>query len=154
IPQQVRLASEVRLKNIQGVSIYNTRSLLDNKNGFKDSLISIFSKPVLQPRMPWKDSIPPPAPQNVSLSQQGGMIILKWYAVPEEIQKKHDITYHAIYRSSSYPVTMHERHLYDVVRNANEYVDSKVRTSDSVYYYLITALDRLQNESTPSNAVN
>lgn len=151
IPQQLRLSLRSGYEKIQGISVYNTTSLLENKLGFRDSIAQLFKQPVLQPLMPWRDSVPPPPPGNLQAVQSGQTILLSWAPPVAPGYPADDVRYYAIYRSNTYPVTIHQKHLLKVIPAWQTYFDSSVQVFDSVYYYTITALDRLHNESTPSN---
>jgi hypothetical protein len=66
IPNEVRLNRS--LPNIYGAAVYNTNSLRSTtKLGFRDSLrLFFYKKPALVPSMPWRDSIAPDKPANVT----------------------------------------------------------------------------------------
>lgn len=154
IPKQVLYALRNGFEQIKGVSVYNTSSLLYNKKGFRDSLEALFKRPALQPLMSWKDKEPPVAPQKLTIQQEGNIITLNWEKPLTGSSEFDKAQYYAVYRSSQYPVTLDASHLLSVTGTTPNYTDLSVRTFDSVYYYVVTTLDRLQNESTPSNYVS
>ncbi|HRN80410.1 MAG TPA: family 10 glycosylhydrolase [Ferruginibacter sp.] len=151
IPNQLRLSLRSGFKHIQGISVYNTSSLLENKLGFRDSIAHMFKQPALQPLMPWRDSVAPPPPGHLQAVPSGQTIRLSWAPPAAPGYPANDVHNYAIYRSSSYPVTIQPQHLLRVIPAWQTFYDSSVRVFDSVYYYTVTALDRLHNESTPSN---
>lgn len=151
IPRQIRLALRSGFSNIQGISVYNTTSMLENRLGFRDSIAQLFARPALQPRMPWRDSVPPPPPTHLQAVQSGQSVLLSWAPPVAPGYPADDVRYYAVYRSSTYPVTIQPQHLIKVLPPWQTFYDSTVRVFDSVYYYTITALDRLHNESVPSN---
>lgn len=153
ISQQLKLSLRSGLENIRGVSVYNTTSLVQNKKGMRDTLLAYFHRPALQPQMKWKDSIAPAAPRNLSLSQEGDVVMLKWDSTSNNGHPLEVVKYYAIYRSEEFPVTTKAENLLAVIPAQSTYTDFTARTFEKNYYYLITALDRLHNESTPSNEV-
>jgi uncharacterized lipoprotein YddW (UPF0748 family) len=154
IPSQVRLNRS--LPNILGQAVYNTNSLRSNPLGFRDSLrLDFYRKPALQPTMPWKDATPPGAPAALTaLKYRSDSVVLEWSntaALTGELDKARQFV---IYRSESPNV--------DISRAANilliagsdstRYSDTAVEEG-TTYYYTVTAVDRLHNESAPSNTV-
>ncbi len=152
IPQQIRLNRNNA--NIKGHVIYNTTSLRNNKLGFRDSLQNnYFNKPALQPTMSWKDNTPPAAATSLNSMYVGATSVnLTWTkpaAATNELDKAKRYT---IYRSLTTPVD---------ITNANNIIaitwnDTAAYTDNTVlpsilYYYVVTALDRFQNESVVSN---
>jgi len=155
IPNQVRLNRQQA--NIRGQVIYNTTSLRNNPLGFRDSLQQFFyNKPALLPAMAWKDNINPDAPTNLTVTIQGdNSRKLMWTnptASNDSLQRVKRI---AVYRSTNSSVDINNsNNLIAITWNdATEYVDAEVLPVNN-YYYVVTALDRLYNESATSNTAS
>lgn len=149
IPKQIRFALSSEMKNIKGVSIFSTASIINNQMNLKDSLKLVFSDPVLIPTMPWKDSIVPKSPFNLSVLKQNGINILQWSNSVENNEM--DKTFkNIIYGSNEFPVKRNSQNFVALIPAANKYIDS----SKGYKYYIVTSLDRLQNESNDEEAVS
>lgn len=151
IPNQVRLNRQST--NIKGHVIYNTTSLRNNKLNFRDSLQLFFNRPALQPLMTWKDNTAPAAATSLTAIPNGlNSIDLSWVKpadVPNELDKAKRF---AVYRSTSSTVDItNANNLIGITWNdTSGYRDNTVQQGTQ-YYYVVTALDRFQNESTVSN---
>lgn len=138
--------------NVQGSIFFSARSFTQYTYGFEDSLQNHFYKyPALPPTMPWIDSIPPSAPQLLNAREEGRALCIQW--------KNTDTTG----ATSAYVVYRFEgdtlgnlndpTHILSILPAGKEeifsYQDTKL-IRDKLYIYCITALDRLHNESLPS----
>jgi uncharacterized lipoprotein YddW (UPF0748 family) len=152
IPNQVRLNRQNA--NIKGSVIYNTTSLRNNKLGFRDSLQQFFfNRPALQPLMTWKDNTPPAAAISLTATQNGLNIIdLLWVKPTDAVNELDKAKRFAIYRSTSPTIDIsNANNLIGITwKDTSGYRDNTVQQGTQ-YYYVITALDRFQNESTVSN---
>jgi uncharacterized lipoprotein YddW (UPF0748 family) len=140
---------------ISGSIFYNTNSLMKNNLGFTDSLKNYYARPVLLPAMPWKDAIPPNSPENVEVKWIKDIgAIISWEPPQSPSRDKDPVHAYAIYRfeENENMNLDNGQNLIAVQRNVGlmSFIDN---TADhrKKYYYLITALDRLHNESAPSN---
>jgi uncharacterized lipoprotein YddW (UPF0748 family) len=155
IPNEVRLNRS--LSNVYGAAVYNTNSLRSTtKLGFRDSLrLFFFNKPALVPNMPWRDSIAPDKPTNLTAVKYGvDSVVLKWNKTitTDEMNKAWQFV---IYRSTS-PVidaSLANNILYITTNDTTGYTDRSF-SSDSTYYYAVTTTDRFHNESVASNTVS
>ena len=152
IPNQVRLNRQYT--NIKGSVIYNTTSLRNNKLGFRDSLQQFFfNKPALQPLMTWKDNTAPDAATSLTATQNGLNIIdLAWIKPADALNELDKVKRFAIYRSTSPIVDIsNANNLIGITwKDTTGYRDNTV-ASGTQYYYVVTALDRFQNESAVTN---
>ena len=155
IPNEVRMNRS--LPNIYGEAVYNTNSLRSStKLGFRDSLrLFFYNKPALLPNMPWRDSIAPDKPYDLTAVKYGNdSVVLKWNKVvtSDELNKAWQFV---IYRSTNPAIdTSHaENILYITTNDTTGYTDRSL-TADSTYYYLVTTTDRFHNESVASNTVS
>lgn len=151
IPNQVRLNRQNA--NIKGHVIYNTTSLRNNKLGFRDSLQQFFNKPALQPLMTWKDNTAPNPATSLTATQNGLNIIdLAWVKPADAVNELDKAKRFAIYRSTSPTVDIsNANNLIGITwKDTSGYRDNTVLPSTQ-YYYVVTALDRYQNESAVTN---
>jgi uncharacterized lipoprotein YddW (UPF0748 family) len=155
IPNEVRMNRS--LPNIYGEAVYNTNSLRSTtKLGFRDSLrLYFYNKPALLPNMPWRDSIAPDKPYDLTAVKYGNdSVVLKWNKVvtSDELNKAWQFV---IYRSTNPAIdtSVAENILYITTNDTTGYTDRSL-TADSTYYYLVTTTDRFHNESVASNTVS
>ena len=133
-----------------GYAFFSAASFDKIRVPIKDSLQSSFAKyPALVPAMPWLDSIPPVAPVLKIMSSAAG-VVLKW---EERNPQKEPIRY-VVYRFvNNEPVNLERNDRIMSIQQGMEYTDP-----DAKHYkqcvYIVTALDRLWNESAPSNKVS
>lgn len=152
IPRQVRMNRDSLYPNIYGQSIYNTTSLRNNKNRFRDSLRLVFyNKPALQPAMPWRDAVAPTAPIALDAQQQADSVLLSWTntAGTGEMDRARQFV---IYRSTNPQIDTSSADNILAITNGSEtmYTD-KTAVANITYYYAVTALDRYHNESGLTN---
>ena len=103
------------------------------------------------PPMSWKDNKPPMDPGNLKVSfKQPTEVQLEWNA-PDSTLEPTDIYRYNIYRSQKSTVDfMDARNLIHITATPDTvFYDSTVE-SGQTYYYIVTALDRVNNESPPS----
>jgi uncharacterized lipoprotein YddW (UPF0748 family) len=155
IPNEVRMNRS--LPNIYGEAVYNTNSLRSStKLGFRDSLrLYFYNKRALLPNMPWRDSIAPDKPYDLTAVKYGNdSVVLKWNKVvtSDELNKAWQFV---IYRSTNPAIdtSLAENILYITTNDTTGYTDRSL-TADSTYYYLVTTTDRFHNESVVSNTVS
>lgn len=147
LPNQMRdLRNNPR---VEGSVIFSSNSLTNNYNGFADSLSANFYKyPALPPLMPWLDTIPPNAPQNLVAKPFGKSVLLTWQP-PAPSRDGEPVYGYVIYRfEGTEPINLDDpSHIYHIqYDNGLSYQDTDVQNGHS-YLYVITAIDRLKNES-------
>ena len=115
--------------------------------------------PAIVPPMAWKDSLIAPiaAPDNFRHSWENDeTIAFEWDAPPPPVYGD-DLVRYAVYRinTASPPVfpddLEHAEHLLSV--QADLYLEDSPPGSDDPYYYVVTAMNRNNRESEPSNAI-
>lgn len=154
IPNEIRMNRDAAYPNIFGQSIYNTSSLRSTtKLGFRDSLrLNFYSKPSLQPAMPWRDATPPTAPTALTIAPQtNNTFVLNWTkaAATNELDKAKQFV---IYRGETPVIDTANVQNIVAITNMDEttYTDNTT-IAGKKYYYVVTALDRFHNESGISN---
>jgi uncharacterized lipoprotein YddW (UPF0748 family) len=147
LPEQVRFNR--RIRGVSGEIFFSSKSLTNNYRGFQDSLrADLYRLPALVPTMPWKDSIPPRAPRRLSAIPGGQAVELLWQA-PEPAPDGETARYYAVYRfEAGQPEDLENvAHLLKLLRpDETTFTDDRVRPNQR-YVYVVTAFDRLHNES-------
>ncbi len=154
IPDQIRY---LRNNNrVQGSVFFSSKSLTDNLAGVNDSLRTDFYRyPALQPAMMWLDAVIPNPPREVKIKAYNNCVDLNW-ETPLKASDG-DLAYgYVIYRfnegeeiNTNDPKNILKLSFDSTLKS---YTDNSV-SPNSRYTYVITALDRLKNESELSNKV-
>ena len=156
MPSQIRLARNT--SKVQGSMFYNTNTLNKNLLGFRDSLITKFYKtPSLMPTMTWKDVVAPSSPTNLTVSVTNSGVQLKWtkpVAGTSEIEKIRGYVVYRFADNEANDISKAEAIRTIIPKDTNAYFDAESSPKVFKYNYLVTALDRLHNESTPSNVAS
>lgn len=155
IPNQVRVNRSFINENIKGEGFYNTSSMTLNLLGFNDSLKNSFYRtPALIPTMPWRDSVAPQSPSGLSGNlYDGDSIVLNWGKTPSVVNEMDKARLYVVYRSLVPSVDISEaENIIAVTSDTASYRDTLI-VPGVTYYYAVTALDRLYNESTASNTI-
>ena len=106
------------------------------------------------PPMSWKDDKPPMDPKKLRAHVlSSGNVLLIW-SPPDSIIEVSDVWRYNIFRSEQSPVDFfNAQNLIHITARADTFfVDSSIKPGKN-YHYLVTALDRVNNESPPSNQV-
>ncbi|UYZ62255.1 family 10 glycosylhydrolase [Hymenobacter weizhouensis] len=153
LPQQLRLLRAQ--PNVQGAIFYKSTDLLNNPLGLADSLRQNFYRtPALRPTMPWKDNVPPLAPTALAVrpGSAAGTTVVSWTAPPPATDggtARQYVVYRLPFRTT--PATAAD--LTDpttivAITDSTAYVEAA--SSGGPRTYVVTALDRLHNESAPA----
>jgi uncharacterized lipoprotein YddW (UPF0748 family) len=152
IPRQVRyLRNNPR---VQGSVFFSSKSLRDNLSGVNDSLQNnLYRYPALPPLMPWLDSVPPQPPYELKAQTVARSIRLSWKA-PASTNNGEAAYGYVIYKFKQ-GEDINIQNAQNILKisfdnKTTTFVDTKV-SSGTTYIYLVTALDRLKNESSQSN---
>ncbi|GAB2794953.1 glycoside hydrolase family 10 protein [Rhabdobacter roseus] len=148
IPNQVRY---LRAQGADGSVFFSSRSLRGNSLGFVDSLRThLYQYPALVPTMPWKDNVPPLAPQNLKATLAPEGLELLWEQ-PEPAEDGDTARYYVVYRfdSEEKPSARDARRIIGLCHEGERFVD-KTMEPGRKYLYYVTAVDRLHNEGRPA----
>lgn len=153
IPRQVRYN---RTKpQIAGSIFYSAKPLSNNELAVVDSLKKLYYYPALTPTMPWKDKIPPNAPQNVKVRKIADFGVSVTWELPAIPAKDGDeVSAFVVYRfEENEQINLdNPARILKIVRNEGVLsLTDKTFNQEKSYIYVVTALDRLQNESVMSN---
>jgi len=153
IPDQVRY---IRNNNrVQGSVYFSSKSFSTIARAAGDSLKNdLYRYPALPPQMPWLDDIMPNPPQHLLADAMNDGIHLKWHA-PLQASDKETASGYVIYRFEEGDKidVLDARNILKIsFQNYMSFIDTTVEKGKR-YNYLVTALDRLKNESEPSGPV-
>lgn len=153
IPNQIRY---IRQNNrIQGSVYFSSKSLSTVAKAVSDSLqTDLYKYQALPPQMPWLDDVVPNAPQNFTAEAMADGINLKW-AKPLKAKDGETASGFVIYRAEEgekISILDPKYILHISFDDFIFYLDTDVQKGKR-YTYLITALDRLKNESEASGPV-
>ncbi len=153
MPAQIRyLRNNPR---VEGSVYFSSKSLLNNPLGFTDSLTNnYYNSLALPPVMLWLDSIPPNAPRNFLSAQGKNGVDLKW-ETPLLARDKEPVYGYVIYRfngNEKVDLTDPQYILHIQYNDATFFTDTTAEKGKT-YLYVVTAIDRLKNESEPSPTI-
>jgi hypothetical protein len=155
LPNQVRYLRDN--PRVQGSVYFSSRSLTNNLAGFRDTLQhDLYRYPALQPVMPWLGMAKPAKPEG--LREDKFLLVfprlrkaaIRWdYPDQEE-----DVYGFVVYRfDEKEPINLeHARNIRRIQFNDYElgFYDETAERGKT-YKYVVTSIDRLKNESAPSN---
>ncbi|MEN3039426.1 MAG: family 10 glycosylhydrolase [Candidatus Kryptonium sp.] len=129
-----------------------------NVRSYIDSLISNqYTTFAIPPPMPWKDNVPPNPPVGLSIRKISSNVWQLIWSNPVAASDGERPAYYVIYRAEGIgTVDINDpRNIISIVPSAvsiNTYND-RIPDTSKIYTYVVTSLDRLKNESQPSNSV-
>lgn len=135
--------------NVKGSIFFSTDSIRSNPLGFKDKLQdSLYQYPALVPQMNWLSHNLLNPPQDLMGKVGSSGLKLSWN------ESQDDTSYYVIYRSEGTiaPDVTNPAHILTKVSRAageDQRFEDKTVELSKTYTYLITAVDRLHNESNP-----
>lgn len=134
--------------NVQGQVFFSAQSMLADRLGFADTLKNKYYRyPALIPTMNWKDTVAPNPPIALRYSIGHDGIRLNWTA--SSLARDGDSArYYVVYRFEDNEAVDLEnpKHIVKIIYHDTQFTDNFF-TYDRNYFYVVTALDRLQNES-------
>ncbi|UZR95881.1 glycoside hydrolase family 10 protein [Chondrinema litorale] len=141
------------LNQVKGSVFFRANSFMRNRGNFRDSLETNWYKyPSITPPMPWKDDVPPRKPDNFKVTLQNNGMQLSWEK-PAPAQDNDNAIRYILYKL---PIDSHP----DVIENPQNilaildgehftFTDTAANSYET-HEYLITSLDKLNNESAPA----
>lgn len=139
--------------NVHGNIWWSGYGLASNPNGIIDSLANSYQKyPSLIPAYIHIDSTPPGAAKNLKVIRSRGVTRLVWQAPSAATEMDKAVRY-CVYRFEP-KETFHLENAEKIVKitGKNEYI-IPAKKENKEYLYVVTALDRMWNESGVSNGV-
>lgn len=149
-PALISTEMDICRKNthVQGQVFFSAQSMIADRLGFGDSLKNKYYRfPALMPLMNWKDTIAPNPPYSLNsrIDRQG--VHLSWTA-PAPGRDGEGARYYVVYRfDDNEAVDLgNPARILKIIFQDTQYTDTFF-TRDRNYFYVVTALDRMQNES-------
>ncbi|WP_459517774.1 glycoside hydrolase family 10 protein [Aquirufa aurantiipilula] len=137
------------LPKVQGAIYFSSRQISQNTKGWRDSLrTKHFEHIALVPPMLWIDSIAPTAPHQVNLAKQKDQWILRWKEGEPSLDNDPP-RYYLVYRIQKDEIEPLDKAENIIYKGSDKQliIDSKWIKSGTGF--VVTALDRLHNESIP-----
>ncbi|WP_432712670.1 glycoside hydrolase family 10 protein [Pedobacter sp.] len=153
IPDQIRY---IRANNrVQGSVFFSSKSFTTIARATADSLRNdLYRYPALPPQMPWLDDVMPNVPVNLQVEAKSDGIFLNWEKPMLAVDGETASGY-VIYRfEEGEPIgVLNPKNILNIsFENFTTYIDTNIEKGKR-YTYLVTALDRLKNESDASGPV-
>ena len=135
-----------------GTVFFSAKSITGNYSHFADSLKLYYKYPSLPPVMKWIDSVPPLTPANLAADERNSTVILKWdKPLPAS---DGDTAYRYVIYRFDYEQQVNVDDAWHIlkIQDGSEtiFVDTTAEKGKLQYTYVVTALDRLNNESKPA----
>jgi uncharacterized lipoprotein YddW (UPF0748 family) len=158
-PNQIQMARS--LSNITGSVFFSAKTLKNGSSTLSESIKTLFENHALPPTMPWKDNIPPASPINLTAQlANDNKINLSWSYINKSDSELDKAKNFVVYRfENNEPVVGgNSRNIKAVLPYLSNsqtitFIDSETQAGIN-YKYVVTALDRLSNESSPSAAAS
>ncbi len=154
VPNQLRLNRST--PSVLGSIHFSSKQVLNNLFGFQDSLRQQFyNRPALIPAMRWKDSLPPLAPTNLtaSINSNQTQVTLKWNR-PATATDGDKAAYYVVYRFLfGEAIDLNKVAAIRQITATDTTSFTDIYANPGGFQYVVTAIDRLHNESVISNAV-
>ncbi len=106
----------------------------------------LYTSPALVPPMVWKDSIPPNAPKEMSVSNDKGAAVIAWKE-PDAAPDKEPVHRYVVYRSSQKKIDTRRAENIAAVLPASQRSYRDESANGREYFYTVMSLDRAGNES-------
>lgn len=138
-----------KFKNVSGEVHFSARSIYENQGGLFDSLKNnLYRYPALLPTMKWIDSIPPNKIQNISVQKDSSKILIEWKE-PERNSQAETAYGYVVYRFVNENIDLNNsKNIRQIILPKKEkFTDSMNKDLTGEITYVITSLDRHQNES-------
>lgn len=139
-------------EEVRGSMYFSSKWFKDNALGFTDRLKNdLYRYPALIPAMPWIDSEAPTAPKKPKADHEQDGVKLSWKSTDDE-------TYYAVYRFDGRGAgsVQDPSHLLGTLRKTadkTQFFVDHTAAEGQTYTYVVTAVDRLHNESAASKPV-
>lgn len=153
IPNQIRA---IRVNNqVQGSIFFSSKSLSTVAKSLADTLRNdLYKYPALPPQMPWLDDVMPNEPLHLTAETQKEGVSLKWLK-PLKAKDGETASGYVVYRfndGEKISILNPKNVLKIRFEDFTFYLDTTTEKGKK-YTYVVTALDRIKNESEPSEVV-
>lgn len=155
IPDQIKYLRHN--PRVQGSVFFSSRSLIVNPLGVTDSLRkNYYHFPALPPVMLWLDSVAPNTPCLLTLKVTSDHTVLLNWEAPEPAKDKDPVYGYVVYRFGEKDRidTSNPRNILLINYSQETFATDHTAKKGNKYIYVITAIDRLKNESEHSGPAN
>lgn len=139
-------------ENVHGHVYFSAKSITQNYGGILDSMKNDWFKyPALPPVMEWKDNVLPNPVADFTVREDSAGAMLQWKS-PFPASDGETASYYIIYRfSENEEININDprKILHITTDTRTRYRDSFSPSQSTKYKYVITAVDKLHNESVP-----
>jgi len=150
------LGDEIRLnrttKNVLGSVFFSAKSISRNWSGLADSMkLDWYKNLSIPPAMTWLDSINPLPVEKLRRIEIDSGILLFWN-LPDEAEDGEFPHYYLVYRfedKNKVDLSDPSKIVAKVINKNTSYFELNSLENGKAYYYVVTSLDRLHNESEP-----
>ena len=145
--QAQKMALHDELPNVKGTVLWYAKAAVDNVGDYGTALRNKYwSKPVLQPLMPWIDKRGPKKPAKLKILPIDDKLVAFWTAPKGRGWKDEPVGY-VVYRfEKGEPVNLDDASKILTITRETHYELPQVAEGT----YVVTAFDRLNNESKPA----
>ena len=147
--QPAKFLLHQQLQNVKGTVLWYAKAAVDNTGNYGTVLRNNYWRhPALQPEMPYIDKKAPKKPRRVKLVWTNDGYILFWTA-PRGKQWNDVATRYVVYRFDKGECVNLDSPSKIVAITSNTFIKLPYYDGSTKYTYVVTALDRMQNESKP-----
>ncbi|WP_300724591.1 family 10 glycosylhydrolase [uncultured Bacteroides sp.] len=150
-PNQNQIAAKYKLQrslpSVQGSCQWYAAAVVENKGRYRDMLVNVYHKyPALQPKFPFIDDKAPQKVKKLKPVWTADGYILFWTA-PKAKHEMDKAVQYVVYRFDKKEKVNLNNSSKIVAITHNEFYKLPYEDGKTKYTYVVTALDRLQNES-------
>ena len=136
-----------QLSNVKGTVLWYAKAAVDNVGNYGSMLRNVYWKyPALQPSMPFIDGKAPKKVKRMKVLNIDGDMVLFWTA-PSGKSWKDMATKYVVYRFEKGQKTDISNPMNIITITSDTYLKLPYQDGTKEYTYVVTALDRMQNES-------
>lgn len=144
---QAKYTLQRALPNVAGSCQWYAKAVCDNVRGYSENLMRFYhNTPALQPRMPWIDDVAPKKVRSVEAVWTSDGYVLFW-TEPKAKREEDKACKYVVYRFNKGEKINIEDAEHIVALTSDTYYKLPYVNGETKYIYVITALDRLHNES-------
>jgi uncharacterized lipoprotein YddW (UPF0748 family) len=148
--QEAKHRLSEQMQNVQGTVLWYAKAAVDNTGNYGTNLRQNYWRyPALQPLMPFIDKTQPAKPRKVKPVWTSDGYILFWTA-PKSKQWNDEATKYVVYRFAKGEKVNTNDPSKLVAVTSNTFYKLPYSDGRTKYYYVVTSLNRLQNESKPA----
>jgi len=147
---QIRLNRET--ENVLGSVYFSAKTISHNWSGLADSMKTDWYKSLsIPPAMSWLDSTNPLSVEKLRRIETDSGILLFW-DLPNAAEDDEFPTYYLVYRfedKNKIDISNSAKIVAKIVNKNTSYFDLYELEKEKTYYFVVTSMDRLHNESEP-----